>query len=95
MQVSDAELIKAELKQSSSLVKLINKLSYSFNESLSKQEKISLLEEIINFKEKLISEQKRLWLARNKYSDLDTSIGYLERFILFAEKTLNYIKEVA
>lgn len=94
MQTSDGELIKAELKQSVFLVKLINKLNYSFNDKLTKDERIALLEEIVGSREKLINEQTKLWLARNKYSDLDESIGYLERFILFGRKTLNYIKEV-
>ena len=94
MHTSDASLIKAELKQSSLLVKLINKLSYAFNENLSKQEKISLLKDVISYEDTFINEQKRLWLARNKYSDLDTSIGYLERFFIFAKKTLKYFDEV-
>lgn len=93
-EASDGNLIKDELKQSAFLVKLINTLNYSFNDKLTKQERIALLEEIISSKEKLISEQRRLWLARNKYSDLDVSTDYLNRFVLFAEKTLNYIKEV-
>lgn len=95
MKIEDASLIKDELKQSSRLVKMINKLIYAFNDNLSKDEKVKLLEEILENKDNFINEQKRLWLARNKYSDLDTSIGYLERFFIFAKKTLNYINEVA
>lgn len=94
MKINEGQLIKDELKQSAFLVKLIDKLNHSFNSELTKDQRIALLEEIINSKDKLISEQKRLWLARNKYSDLDVSLAYLERFILFAEKTINYIKEV-
>ena len=94
MKTDEGQLILDELKQSVFLVKLINTLNHSFNEELSLEERIALLEVVIQSKDKLISEQKRVWLARNKYSDLDVSIAYLERFILFAEKVLNYIKEV-
>jgi len=94
LKTAEGELIKDELKQSVFLVKLINMLNYSFNNCLTKNQRLVLLEEIVSSEEKLISEQIRLWLARNKYSDLDDSIGYLKRFILFARKTLNYIKEV-
>lgn len=94
MNIVDGELIKDEIRHSVYLVKLINSLNFSYNLSLSKAERINILENIINSKDYLIEEHRRLWLERNKVSDLDDSMDYYSRFIEFAEKTLNYIKEV-
>ncbi len=94
LEVAEGDLMKAELKHSVYLVKLINDLNYSFNEELDKATKIKLLEGIVSSKDYLIEEQKRLWLSRNKYSDLDYSISYLDKFIEFTDKILSYHKEV-
>ncbi len=94
MQIDDGELIKAELKHAVYLVRLINDLNYSFNNDLELNEKIKLLDGIVKSRNYLIEEQKRLWLSRNKYSDLDSSVKYLEKFILFTKNISDYLKEV-
>lgn len=93
-ELENVQWVISETKHSIYLVRLINKVNYSFNNNLNKEEKIKLLENVIASKEHLLNEQKRLWLLRNKVSDLKSSLDYLEKFILFAEETLKYIREV-
>ena len=92
LHVDDGDVIKAELKQSICLVRLIHKVNYSYNQNISIQERIKILEEVISSKEQFISEQKRLWLIRNKSGGLFSSLAYLEKFFDFANQTLKSLQ---
>lgn len=93
MDTCEGNLIKDEIFQSIFLLKMIHKVNIAYNEDLNINERISYLEEVIASKEQLINEQKRLWLARNKSGGLTSSLSYLEKFVQFAEITLNYLTE--
>lgn len=92
-----------ELKQSISLLQMIIDFSYAMNmysslNNLSKPQLdnttndiIFMLEKIIDKKEKYIENQKTLWLARNKLSDLDESISYQEDFFSLVEETKQFL----
>lgn len=81
----DKELIIDECVQSIKLLMCIQSLSISINDELSKGEKIAILEKVLGEKEKLVEEQKRLWLARNKSGGLERSVGYIIKFFDFIE----------
>ena len=95
MDTCEGKLIKDEIFQSIFLLKMIHKVNIAYNEDLSIEERKGYLEEVLASKEQLLSEQKRLWLARNKAGGLLSSLSILEKFVQFAEISLNYlIKEV-
>lgn len=92
---SDGELIKKELLQSILLLKCIHKVMASLSEEDSlkssdgeRKRRKRFLEEVIAARGKLVDGQKQLWLSRNKQSNLDDSIDYLEGFVNFAEMAL-------
>ena len=83
---------KAELTQSIKLIRMIHKVSLAFNESVNVKERIKYLEEVIKAKNSFISNQKKLWKARNKTGGLLASLSYIESFMEFTNITLNYLK---
>lgn len=78
-----SELVKKELNYSIKFVETLLKINQSLNLQRSKEDRIKLLDEVIAREEELINEFKPLWLARNKKSGLNKSIGYIKTLIKF------------
>jgi hypothetical protein len=92
MECEDKDIVRDELLQAIFLLKMIHKVNIAFNDNISLENRINYLEEVIASRERLINEQKRLWLSRNKFGGLVSSLSYLEKFVQFAEKSLNYYR---
>lgn len=84
----DGDLIKRELLQTIFIIKLVLKVMASYNEEINIEKRKRYLEEVIASKDRLIGEQKELWLLRNKSGGLRDTISYLEGFVHFANITL-------
>lgn len=91
LRCDDKDLVIAECKQSIKMLSMIQDLTMSMSTELTNKEKIDILKAVILTHEEIINEQKRLWLARNKVSDLNRSIGYIEKFYEFVKIMIEYL----
>lgn len=82
-----------EIIQTVKMLKMIHKLSLAYNEEVDLDLRIRYMTEVVNSRESFISEQKRLWLARNKSGGLQSSIKHIESFMDFASETLKYLND--
>lgn len=87
----DNELIIDELLLSIRTVRLINKVRMAYSDEVSLEKKMAFLEEVMDSRDDLYVERKRLWLARNKISDFEESFSHIDEFIKFADETLKYL----
>ena len=85
MNRKDKDLIKSEIKQSVDLITNIQKINLSFDETISRQERIKLLEEVINSTNGLILNHQNLWLERNRSGGLKNSVQIIENLVAFAK----------
>ena len=88
----DGNIIKDEFIQSIAFLKIIHKLNIAYNDRIELTTRIKLLNEVTATREDFVSEQKRLWLYRNKSGGLTNSLSYIDKFYRFVEMTLNYIR---
>ncbi len=86
-------LVKEEIKQSISFIRTFLKVNHSLNETLNKEYRIKLLEEVIASQDSLTTGLRTLWMQRNKVSALENSVGYINRFIEFTKILLGGMYE--
>lgn len=89
----DDQLVKLEIVQGIKIVKMIHKLSVAYDTNLVLKKRLGFLEDILKEKDQFIEDQKAAWLARNKSGGLKSSLSYIECFMEFVLRTLNYLSE--
>lgn len=87
----DKYIVIDEIKQTIRIIKIIQKTAISYNDSVSLERRLSLLESVLSLKKTVLDEQKRLWLARNKSGNLNDTLSYLETFFKFSELTYQHL----
>lgn len=85
---NDAELIKAEIKQTIDLLTNIQKLILSFNNDIDICVRVKYLKELISSENRLIENHRSLWLARNRIGGLDDSLSHIKKFVEFSKLKL-------
>lgn len=93
MKCSDADLIKAEMKQAIRFIRMAQKVNIGLNKQIDMNLRKKYLEEIVSEKNNFISEQKRLWHTRNKSGGFKDSIFLVTEFIDFAESMLEFLNK--
>ncbi len=87
------EIFKKEFKNSINILELLAKINVGYQEQIDSQYRIQKFEEVINDVPKVIDELRAIWLERNKYSKLDSSVDELLKMKEFAIKSINYYQE--
>ena len=85
MKADDKDLIISECIQSIDVMSIIQDLSICFNDDVTLEEKLTILQGVKDQKERIVETQKKLWLARNKSGGLENSINYIYRFYRFVD----------
>lgn len=86
------KLIKKEMINTADLLYGLTNLNYAYNEGLKDKERIKLLEEAKVILEKYCVDLKDVWLQRNKYSQLDNTLNYIDKVIRFIDLSIEYYK---
>lgn len=87
----DGKLIIDEVLLSIKTIRLINKVRMAYSSEVPLEKKKTFLEEVMDSRDEMYVERKRLWLARNKISDFEESFNHIDEFIKFADETLKYL----
>lgn len=86
------ELFKAEMINSFELLEVIAKVNIGYQENIGLEFRLKALEEAYQSIDGIISDFKKLWLVRNKYSHLDESVENLLKIKEFAMRSINYYR---
>ncbi|MDD3348155.1 MAG: family 20 glycosylhydrolase [Bacilli bacterium] len=90
---SDADLVKAEIKQAIRFIRMAQKVNIGLNKKINIDLRKKYLSEVIASKNNFIDEQKRLWHTRNKSGGFKDSIFLVTEFIDFAESMLEFLNK--
>ncbi|HKM29598.1 MAG TPA: family 20 glycosylhydrolase [Bacilli bacterium] len=93
MHCSDADVVKAEIKQTINFIRISQKVNIGLNKSIDLDLRKKYLQEVVATKNSFIDEQKRLWHIRNKSGGYKDSIFLVTEFIDFAESMLDFLNK--
>lgn len=84
------KLVRKEMISTASLVLTFAHLNYAYNKD--EKDKIKYLEKAQKGLEKYVSELPDIWLARNKYSDLDDTLEMFGKVLKFIQISVEHFK---